>query len=326
SGKTDQQKSYTDQDKVYRSGISDKPPQSKPGDKQKESRPKDRSEPEKIEYTRTPEEEKIERQKVHHPPDGVGFKFNSSKLEPAAKKHLEKYFQQNKEALMDPNVTVKLEGHASRPGKELHNWGKSADRSNSVYDFFEKKGVRANIFPYGEGEDSAIKKGKPDNADYAEDRVVKIKIERPQKPEKEKPEKKKPEKPKTDVPEKYKKGYKHDRKHAEKKVDRNIWDIAKDTGIPKVRDPKWLANQMAKGFKEMINASDFVRYCKETTPWDKPADEKLWKVTPPMGIAGDLQNNQVFQRRINSFLKQGGYDQKKMYKEYLIHWIRKGAK
>lgn len=320
SGKTDQQKSYADQDKVYRPGISDQPLQSRPGDKQKESRPKDRSEPAKTEYTRTPEEEKKERQKVHHPPDGVGFKFNSSKLEPAAIKHLDKIIQQKKEALMDPNVTVTLEGHTSRPGKELYNWGKSMDRTNSVYDYFEKKGVRANILLYGEGEDAAIKKEKPENADYAEDRVVRIKIERPQKLEKEKPEK-----PKTDVPEKYKKGYKRDRKYAENKADRNVWDIAKDSGIPKVTSPKWLAKQILKGGKEMINASDFLRWCKET-PWDMPPDQKLWKVTPPRGIAGDLQNDRTFQRRIKPILKQGGYDPEKMYKEYLIHWIRKGAK
>ena len=263
--------------------------------------------------------EKAERKRVAHPQGGVGFEFGKDK--PAAGE-MDRWYQslskEQKEALRDPNAEVTITATASRVGSAEYNLDLSKRRGENVAKILrEKFGVAAKIKVEALGEEPAEWREAPDQKDDHTDRVAHIDIlpatKKADKP-KEKPEKDESrEKKRTTIPPEYTRDYKHSREWAENRY-RIIYHKLR-MGL------KGRFGAPIEAARQIVDAS---RYRQDIEKAGNVHD-KLWGVKPMRGFLFDIEKPSV-QMRIKGWLREGGYDVEPMFKEYVIHWLRKGVK
>lgn len=182
------------------------------------------------------------------------------------------------------------------------------------------------------GEAPARDAGVPDGVDRKEDRGVYIRfvLDEHKEPPKDRPA----EKLKTDIPDRYQKGYTVDRPTAERLVD------APDKWSEKVKDPsfwkqivenpdkvierlgKEAGRQLIETYKRLTDGMNrWNDQCARATP-----EDALWKVRPPYPL-GENKSFLPFKENIKHKLKKAGYQPSdQMYREYLVHWYRKGER
>ncbi len=283
-------------------------------------------------------EERAERAAVAKPQDGVGCPFGKVPDRASIQGAIQRLSPEKKALLRNPDAVVHLTGTASRVGSEQLNDSLSLERAKAVAEVLHADPqVKARIAPpEGVGNQKAIDDGHPPNKDNREDRVVLIDVglERKQKDDKEPPkpraevekpkvapEKPKPvpdkkegsEKGKGEIPEQYTRDYKLPRKVAEGRFFQGV-ERAKE-GLK----GKW--GMLYESLRQILDAD---RYEREMGLAKTP-DDKLWGVRPMRGFLIDIDKPSE-QAKLKSWLREGGYDVDKMSREYVIHWIRKGAR
>jgi outer membrane protein OmpA-like peptidoglycan-associated protein len=269
-------------------------------------------------------EEKRERRRVAKPKDGVGFAFG--KDEPA-KGELSRWYSgisdEEMIALQDPKKFVKIMATASRAGDEDSNILLSKRRAEKLKDALANElGVpRSSIIIYYIGEESAQFAGIKDGKDRAIDRVARIEIETRETIASEtRSQDRINETKRTTIPKKFTRDYKHSREWATGTLSQ-VWDYLKQL-VP-LSKPSVRSGATKLVVENVRQISDARRYQKEMEQ-AKDVHEKLWKVRPMRGFLFD-KSSTSFRWRVEMLLSEGGYDVKKMYPEYIIHWRRKGA-
>jgi outer membrane protein OmpA-like peptidoglycan-associated protein len=324
SVRADEQKSYADQDKVYRVGISDQQPQSKPGQADWPPREKSTtgSDGQKS-YADQDRTYRLDKTDYESEREGKSVGFGFDKDVPAAGE-MERWYKgltnEQKEALEDANTKVTVTATASRRGSREYNQDLSERRAENVARILkERYGVAAQVELEPLGEDPAEDRGVRDGVDDHTDRVVDITIlsgvkkaeQGKETPEGEyaKPDRGK----KNSIPTKYRCDYKHDREWAQNPTRVTYHKIR--MGV------KGRLGMLIEAVRQINDAPRYRREIEAT----KTVHDKLWKVRPMRGFLFDMEKSS-FQTRVKGWLREGGYDVEPMYKEYIIHWLRKGAK
>jgi outer membrane protein OmpA-like peptidoglycan-associated protein len=129
--------------------------------------------------------EQTERTVLHTPRDasgritGVPFPFDGAKpAEGSVKRYLAAQTARDKQSLLDPNTTLRVEIGASRPGGEQYNQNLTDRRGQELVGELRGAGVKAQIDVISTGESQAKKAEKPERQDDAGDRVANFSIKR----------------------------------------------------------------------------------------------------------------------------------------------------
>jgi outer membrane protein OmpA-like peptidoglycan-associated protein len=277
-----------------------------------------------------PKKELAERERIANPIDGIGCPFGKVPDRQSIQDAIKRLSPEKQALLQNPRAVVYITGTASLVGDKEYNDRLSQQRAEAVADVFRSDPqVKARIAePVGLGFDPAIDNGATLNNDNPKDRVVLIDIglEGEKKLEKTKhvpentepiPEKKEAsDNDRTEIPREFTHDYQMSRESAE-----GIFSRAFDLVIRAPKNPWSIAGDLViEPFRQMEDAS---RYRKDMEG-ARSADEKLWGIRPIRGFLLDIQKPSE-QWKVKSWLQEGGYDVDRMFKEYKIHWIRKGV-
>ncbi len=270
-------------------------------------------------------EEQAERAAVASPKDGIGCPFGGVPAHEAIEAGFAGLSPEKKALLRNPDAVVRLTGMASRVGSAEFNERLSRHRAERVADFLRNDPeVKARIEVDGQGFDTAVTDGHPPDKDNRNDRIVLVEIELEGKgaPDRSKqgsdqpaqPKVEASESPKDRIPEQYAKGYKVGRERAEK-IYARTWGW---------QGPLMGIFNPANAAAAYTWANNFEKYTKVMEK-AKNVDEKLWKIPPLPGFLDELRKpNGMEEWKVKGWLREGGYDPGTMFKEYVIHWIRKG--
>ncbi|MBT8461731.1 MAG: hypothetical protein KJO44_04340, partial [Gemmatimonadetes bacterium] len=122
--------------------------------------------------------------------------------------------------------------------------------------------------------------------------------------------------------------YVSDYKHSAKKVNSRWWQALQKirTLVPIAGSGRGLIKEGAKKTvgEGLAQGSDANRYKKEIEK-ERDVHRKLWGIRPMRGLLFD-KDVPNYRDRIKGWLREGGYDVKKMWPEWVTHWLRKGVK
>lgn len=263
--------------------------------------------------------EKAERKRIAHPQGGVGFAFDRDK---PAKGEVDRWYtnlsKEQRQALKDPRAEVTITASASRVGSSDYNRDLSKRRGENVAEILKNEhGVTAKIKVDARGEEPAEDRGAHPTRDNHTDRVAYIDILPAGKPAdkpKEAPKRERSEKGKTTIPPEYTRDYKHSRKWAENEYRRIYHKIRMGA--------KGKFGTVLESGRQILDASRYQREIEAA----KDVHQKLWGVRPMRGFLFDLEKpSKNLEYRVKGWLREGGYDPEPMFKEYVTHWLRKGA-
>jgi hypothetical protein len=269
--------------------------------------------------------ERAERERIAAPSDGVGFAFGADWPDPSEWPRFWKTEGSRLQiALLDPDTMIVVEASASAPGTDAANGALGQRRADNVTALLIAHGIPEDrIFRINHGENLARSAGGRDNA---ANRVARIRTvggsigREALEPDREQPRKR-------SIPERYRQPdrYTTTRREAERLArspDEYHDRLKKPWNLP--RGARGLAREIVLGVpRALAETGNFMSWLEKMRS-DASPDTKLWDTAPP-GPLRTLKGSAPFRGVVEYQLKLGGYDPS-MYREYLVHWFRRGVR
>ncbi|MCU0568234.1 MAG: OmpA family protein [Oculatellaceae cyanobacterium Prado106] len=258
--------------------------------------------------------EQAERQRIYHPDDGVGFAFGQDQLAPD---EMDRYLNQLSAPehlkLIGGKSKIMIRAYASHPGSDADNQSLSERRAAHVKDQLIQRGVDpARIETIALGSQGADLAGS-EHQDNHQDRWVAINLE-----ERERGDRQSERPGIREIPPQYTTDYEYDRDQANNEF-RKLYHQGK-MGLKPLWGRGMGIGYTVEAFRQIGDASRYRNDMESA----KDVHEKLWGVKPMRGFLFDIEKPSE-QDRIKGWLREGGYDVNRMFDEYTIHWLRKGA-